>query len=89
MSDIIRRIQGKQVREGMDDADDGAPLHVSGPAEASNPAAEAADALEQAASRLAGMIDRRANANNPQMAARLNQIYLEISDLCAKVEGVE
>jgi hypothetical protein len=40
----------------MDDADDGAPLHISGP---------------------------------PQMAARLNQIYLEISDLCAKVEGIE
>jgi hypothetical protein len=89
MSDIVRRIQGKQVREGMDDADDGAPLHVSGPASVENAAAQAADSLEQAAQRLAGHIDRRANANNPELAAKIHQLYVEVADLCAKIEGVE
>jgi hypothetical protein len=79
----------REVKEGMDDADSGEPLHVSGPGEVTNPAAEAADALEQAAQRLSGFIDRRANANNPELAAHIQQLYRQVSDLCAKVEGVE
>lgn len=81
---------GKKVAEGMDDADDGSPgPSVGGPAAVTNPAAEAADAVEEAAQRVAGFINRQANANNPQLAARLLAIHRELSDIAATIEGVE
>lgn len=85
MSKIIKQLLG----EGMDDADDGTPLEVTGPKEVTNPAADAADALEQAAERLAGMINRAANANNPELATRITALYHQVVDLVAEVEGVQ
>lgn len=87
---IAKKLMGKPVKEGMDDADDGsAGPAIGGPAVATNLAAELADSTLQAAERLSGMIDRRANANNPQLVARIQAVYHELSDLCAAVEGVE
>jgi len=81
---------GKPVKEGMDDADTESPGPViSGPAEATNLCAEMADGVEQAAHRLAGFIDRRANAGNPQLLARIQAIHSDLSDLCAEIEGIE
>ena len=71
----------------MDDADDGAPLEVTGPRVATNPAAEAADALAQAAERLAGFIGRAANANNPELAAKISALHAATSDLCEEIEA--
>jgi hypothetical protein len=85
---IIKRLQGKPVKEGMDDAEGGEHIQVSGPTgDVTNPAAQAADSLEQAAQRLAGFINRQPNGNNPQMAAQIHQLYIQVTDLCAAVEG--
>ena len=86
---IIKKLQGKPVKEGMDDADDGSPgPDVSGPKEATNLCAEMADGALQAAERLAGFIDRRANAGNPKLLARIQNVYHDLSDICAEIEGM-
>jgi len=86
---IIKALQGKPVKEGMDDADDhsAGPI-VSGPKEATNLCAEMADGLEGAAQRLSGLIDRRANANNPNLLARIQAAYDDVSDILADIEGM-
>ena len=73
--------------EGPDDADDGEELEVTGPDFAVNDAAQMADNIEQAVDRLTGFIDRRANANNPELAKKLERIYHELVDIVALVDG--
>jgi hypothetical protein len=73
----------------MDDAEGGEHLEVTGPQAVENEAAREADALEDAAQRLAGNVDRRANANNPQLTARIAQARRLVSDLCGDVEGID
>ena len=82
-SDTVKKILG----EGMDDADNGEHLEVGGPDFAVNDAAQMADNIEQAVDRLTGFIDRRANANNPELAKKLERIYHELVDIVALVDG--
>lgn len=82
-----RSVVEQLLGEGPDDADDGEPLEVTGPKKVENDAAQMADAIEQASERLAGFVDRRANANNPVLAKKLERIYLELIDIVAVVDG--
>lgn len=79
---VVERLLG----EGMDDADDGEHLEVTGPGEVTNEAAKIADDIEQAAERLSGLIDRRANANNPKLTRNLKQIYYALSEVVEQVD---
>jgi hypothetical protein len=81
------RVINQMLGEGMDDADDGSELRVSGPAQVQNQAAATADDIVNAAEYLASLINREPNGNNPKIAKNLEQILMAMNEMIELVGG--
>jgi hypothetical protein len=82
-------VEKPKVKEGMDDADDGSPLEVTGPSSVSNDLASWADQIENSANRLSGIIDRRANYRNPRLLKKLIDVSLILTEIHDELEDCE